>query len=316
MRKKTGVGDDNVAACLAPQVAGGWRSRHEPGWLRHAVSRLWHDRVALLGLTVICCTVLAAIFAPQLSPSDPIKNRLLDRLTPPVWVVSGSARHPLGTDTLGRDVLSRLLYGARISLIVGLSAVVISGFLGVALGLVSGYYGGRLDDVLMRLGDIQLAFPILVLAIAVLAVLGASLGNVILVLGVSGWVTYARIVRGETLSLKQREFVEAARAIGAPDGAILWRHVLPNVLPPVTVVATFSVARVIIAEASLSFLGLGIPPPTPSWGAMLDEGRNYITTAWWLALFPGMAILLLVLGINLLGDWVRDILDPRMERGM
>ncbi len=233
-----------------------------------------------------------------------------------MWVSGGTIDYPLGTDTLGRDVLSRLLYGARISLIVGLSAVCISGVLGVSLGLLAGYYGGRLDDVLMRLGDIQLAFPILVLAIAVLAVLGASLGNVILVLGISGWVTYARIVRGETLSLKQREFVEAARAIGSPDGSIIWYHILPNILPPVTVVATFSVARVIIAEASLSFLGLGIPPPTPSWGAMLDEGRNYITTAWWLALFPGLAILFLVLGINLVGDWVRDVLDPRMERGM
>jgi peptide/nickel transport system permease protein len=188
--------------------------------------------------------------------------------------------------------------------------------LGVCLGLVAGYYGRWLDDLLMRLGDIQLAFPILVLAIAILAVLGTSLANVILVLGLSGWVTYARIVRGETLSLKQREFIEAARALGMPDRLILWRHIFPNVLPPVTVVATFSVARVIIAEASLSFLGLGIPPPAPSWGAMLDEGRNYITTAWWLALFPGLAILLLVLGINLVGDWVRDVLDPRMEGGV
>ena len=289
---------------------------HEHGWLRSAVSQLWRDRVAFLGLTVICCTALAAILAPLLSPTDPINNRLFDRLTPPMWVSGGTTAYPLGTDTLGRDVLSRLLYGARISLIVGLSAVCISGVLGVSLGLLAGYYGGRLDDVLMRLGDIQLAFPILVLAIAVLAVLGASLGNVILVLGISGWVTYARIVRGETLSLKQREFVEAARAIGSPDGSIIWYHILPNILPPVTVVATFSVARVIIAEASLSFLGLGIPPPTPSWGAMLDEGRNYITTAWWLALFPGLAILFLVLGINLVGDWVRDVLDPRMERGM
>ena len=175
------------------------------GWLRSAVSQLWRDRVAFLGLAVICCTALAAILAPLLSPTDPIKNRLFDRLTPPMWVSGGTIDYPLGTDTLGRDVLSRLLYGARISLIVGLSAVCISGVLGVSLGLLAGYYGGRLDDVLMRLGDIQLAFPILVLAIAVLAVLGASLGNVILVLGISRWVTYARIVRGETLSLKQRE---------------------------------------------------------------------------------------------------------------
>jgi peptide/nickel transport system permease protein len=157
---------------------------------------------------------------------------------------------------------------------------------------------------------------VLVLAIAVLSVLGASLGNVIVVIGATGWVTYARIARAETLSLRQRDFVEGARALGARDGAILWRHILPNVLPPITVVATFSVARTVIAEASLSFLGLGIPPPAPSWGAMLDEGRNYLTTGWWLALFPGLAILVLVLGINLVGDWLRDALDPRVERGM
>jgi peptide/nickel transport system permease protein len=280
------------------------------------VQRLWRDHLALLGLVVICGTVLAAICAPVLAPTDPIKNHLLDRLTPPMWVAGGTASYPLGTDTLGRDVLSRLLYGARVSLLVGLSAVLIAGVLGVFLGLIAGYYRGWLDDVLMRLGDIQLAFPILVLALAVLAVLGASMGNVILVLGITGWVTYARIVRGETLSLTEREFVEAARALGAPDRTILVRHIQPNVLPPITVVATFSVARMIIAEASLSFLGLGIPPPTPSWGAMLDEGRNYLTTGWWLALFPGLAILLLVLGINLVGDWVRDVLDPRMERGI
>jgi peptide/nickel transport system permease protein len=293
-----------------------WRSRRTYVWLRSAVMLLGRDRLALLGLLCIGGTVLAAVSAPMLAPADPIHNSLLDRLTPPMWAEGGTPRYPLGTDTLGRDVLSRLLYGARVSLIVGMSAVVISGVVGVGLGLLSGYYGGRVDDVFMRLGDIQLAFPILVLAIAILAVLGASLGNVILVLGISGWVTYARIVRGETLSLKQREFVEAARGIGAPDHIILWRHILPSVLPPVTVVATFSVARIIIAEASLSFLGLGVPPPTPSWGAMLDEGRNYITTGWWLALFPGLAILLLVLGINLVGDWLRDVLDPRMERGM
>jgi peptide/nickel transport system permease protein len=261
-------------------------------------------------------SILASVFAPELSPTDPIKNNLLERLTPPMWSVGGTSSYPLGTDTLGRDVLSRLLYGARISLLVGVTAVAMSSVLGVSLGLIAGYYGGWLDDVLMRLGNIQLAFPILVLAIAVLAVLGASLGNVILVLGISSWITFARIARGETLSLKAREFVAAARAIGVPDRCILWQHILPNVLSSITVVATFSVARVIIAEASLSFLGLGVPPPTPSWGTMLDEGRNYITTAWWLALFPGLAILILVLGINLVGDWARDLLDPRMERGI
>src|SRR5262249_31331052 len=270
---------------------------------------LARDRSAILGLIVIAGTILMAVLAPALAPADPVKNSLIDRLTPPMWAAGGSARHPLGTDTLGRDVASRLLYGARGSLIVRLSAVIVS-------GLLSGYYRGFTDDALMRVGDVQLAFPVLVLAVAVLAVLGASLANVILVLGVTGWITYARIVRGETLSLRQREFVEAARALGATDRYLLWRHILPTVLPPSPEVATFSVARTILAEASLSFLGLGIPPPAPSWGAMLDEGRNYITTGWWLALFPGLAILLLVLGINLVGDWLRDRLDPRMERSM
>jgi peptide/nickel transport system permease protein len=280
------------------------------------VIALARDRSAALGMLVIVLTAAMAVLAPVLSPADPVKNSLVDRLTPPMWNAGGSAKHPLGTDTLGRDVASRMLYGARVSLIVGLAAVAIAGVLGVALGLLSGYYRGWPDDVVMRLGDVQLAFPVLVLAVAVLAVLGASLANVILVLGATGWITYARIVRGEALSLRQREYVEAARALGATDRYLVWRHIFPNVLPPVIVVATFSVARTIIAEASLSFLGLGIPPPAPSWGAMLDEGRNYITTGWWLALFPGIAILLLVLGINLVGDWLRDALDPRMERGM
>jgi len=280
------------------------------------VTRGRGDRAALLGLAVLIAAVFASILAPALAPADPIKNQLLDRLSPPMWAAGGSAAHPLGTDTLGRDVLSRLVYGARVSLAVGFITVAISGAIGVALGVLGGYYGGWLDDLLMRLGDIQLAFPVLLLGIALLSVLGAGLINLILVLAVSGWITYARIARGETLSLKQREFVEAARALGAVDLEVMRRHVLPNLWAPIAVVATFSVARTIIAEASLSFLGLGMPAPAPSWGAMLDEGRNYVTTGWWLALFPGLCILLVVLAINLVGDWLRDLLDPRVERGM
>jgi peptide/nickel transport system permease protein len=274
------------------------------------------NRPALLGLAVLAAAAFASILAPALAPTDPIKNALLDRLNPPMWAAGGSPMHPLGTDTLGRDVLSRLVYGARVSLAVGFITVAISGAAGIALGIVGGYYGGWFDDLLMRLGDIQLAFPVLLLGIALLSVLGAGFTNLILVLAISSWITYARIVRAETLSLKQRQFVEAARALGAVDLHVMVRHVLPNVWPPIAVVATFSIARAIIAEASLSFLGLGIPPPAPSWGAMLDEGRNYITTGWWLALFPGLCILLVVLGINLVGDWLRDVLDPRVERGM
>jgi peptide/nickel transport system permease protein len=280
------------------------------------VTRRRDKSAALASLIVLAAVTAAAILAPLLSPADPLKNDLLERLTPPVWIAGGSAAHPLGTDTLGRDVLSRLLYGARVSLMVGFVTVIISGAAGVALGVVGGFYGGWLDDVLMRGGDVQLAFPVLLLGVALLSVLGPGVGNLILVLVVSGWITYARIVRGETLSLKHRDFVEAARALGALDGRLIWRHLLPNVWAPIAVVATFSVARTIIAEASLSFLGLGVPAPIPSWGAMLDEGRNYLTTGWWLALFPGTAILVVVLVINLIGDWLRDALDPRVERGM
>ena len=274
------------------------------------IARLRRDSAALAGAIIVIAAIAVATLAPALAPGDPIKNSLLDRLTPP------NAQHVLGTDTLGRDVASRLLYGARVSLIVGLSAVLLAGALGITLGLLSGWYRGWVDDLVMRVGDVQLAFPVLVLAVAVLAVLGGSLANLIIVLGLTSWITYARIVRGEVLTLRERDFVAAARALGARDAWILRRHLLPNVLPPITVVATFSVARTIIAEASLSFLGLGIPAPQPSWGSMLDEGRNYITTGWWLALFPGLAILVLVLGINLVGDWLRDVLDPRMERGV
>ena len=273
-------------------------------------------RAAMSGMIVLAAVLAAAMLAPVLAPADPLRNDLLERLTPPMWSAGGSALHPLGTDTLGRDVLSRLLYGARVSFLIGLATVLVSGVVGVALGVLGGFYGGWLDDVFMRAGDVQLAFPVLLLGVALLSVLGPGLGNLILVLALSSWITYARIVRGETLSLKHREFVEAARALGALDGRLIWRHVLPNVWAPIAVVATFSVARTIIAEASLSFLGLGVPAPAPSWGAMLDEGRNYITTGWWLALFPGTAILLVVLVINLVGDWLRDALDPRVERGI
>jgi peptide/nickel transport system permease protein len=275
---------------------------------------LRRDLPALAGLGVIAVALLVAIFAPALAPADPVKNRLVDRLTPPMWAQGGSAAHPLGTDTLGRDVLSRLLHGARISLIVGLAAVLVAGVVGVALGLVAGYRGGWADDLLMRLGDIQLAFPVLLLGVAVIAVLGASLVNMILVLGASGWVTYARIARGETLSLKERDFVAAARALGAPARHVVARHLLPNVLPPLMVVTTFSVARTIIAEASLSFLGLGVTEPTPSWGLMLSgSAADFYQQAPWMIVFPGIAISLGVFAFNLFGDSLRDWLDPKIK---
>jgi peptide/nickel transport system permease protein len=220
---------------------------------------------------------------------------------------------PLGCDHLGRDIRSRLIYGSRVSLVVGITAVLISGLLGVSLGLVAGYHGGRLDALIMRLVDVQLAFPFILLAITVVAVLGPGLRNVIIVLGVAGWMYYARVVRGQVLALKEKEFVAAARALGAPTRLIIPRHVLPNVLTPVIIVATFAVATNVITEASLSFLGLGVEPRIPSWGSMLSDGRAYIGRAWWLTTFPGLAILVTVLSINLLGDWLRDRLDPRLR---
>ena len=278
-----------------------------------AARRLGRDWPALLGLAVIILSTAAAVGAPALAPTDPVKNDLLARLTPPMWVTGGDRAHPLGTDTLGRDVLSRLLYGARVSLVIGLTAVVLAGAAGVVLGLIAGYYRGWLDDVLMRVGDIQLAFPVLLLGVALLSVLGASLGNLIAVLALSGWVTYARVVRGQTLSLRETEFIQAARGLGCPAWWILLRHVLPNVLSYALVIMTTEIGRLIVLESTLSFLGLGVPPPTPSWGLALADGKEYLINGWWLATFPGLAIMIVVLCMNVLGDGARDLLEPRLR---
>jgi peptide/nickel transport system permease protein len=270
-------------------------------------------RLAVVAGTVLAVVCLTALAAPWIAPYDPQDQVLERRLLPPAWQTRGTWTFPLGCDHLGRDILSRLIYGSRISLLVGLTAVVISGILGVSLGLMAGYYGGRLDTVVMRLVDVQLAFPFILLAITVVAVLGAGFRNVIIVLGVAGWMVYARLVRGEVLALREREFIAAAHALGVPTRTIIPRHILPNVLTPVIVVGTFSVATNIITEASLSFLGLGVEPSIPTWGAMLSDGRAYIGRAWWLTTLPGLAILVTVLAINLLGDWLRDRFDPRLR---
>jgi peptide/nickel transport system permease protein len=267
----------------------------------------------VLGLIVLGLVAVVGLTAPLLAPSDPGTVGLLQRLKPPMWVEGGAAAHPLGTDHLGRDMLSRLLYGARVSLIVGIVAVVGSGLIGVTLGLVAGYYRGMLDDVIMRVADVQQSFPFLALAIAVVAVLGPGLNNLILVLAVTGWVLYARVVRAEVLSLREKEFIEAARSAGASDARIMSRHVLPNVLSAVVIIGTFNLAYFIIAEASVTFLGLGVDPTTPSWGMMLSDSRNYLQVAWWYPSFPGLALMLTVLGANLLGDGLRDVWDPRMQ---
>lgn len=272
---------------------------------------LIRSRAAVIGLMVILSVFTIAIAAPLLSPYDPERIVLRDRLIPPVWSEGGNSNYILGTDSLGRDTLSRLIYGSRISVLVGLTAVGLAGFMGVILGVIAGFYGGLVDDVLMRIADIQLAFPFILLAISVLAVLGPSLLNIIIVLGVTGWVTYARVSRGQVISLREQEYVQAARAIGVKNFRIIFRHILPNIVAPLIVIASFDLAGVIIAEASLSYLGLGVPPSIPTWGSMLADGREYIYEAWWMATLPGLAIMVTVLGINVVGDWLRDYLDPR-----
>jgi peptide/nickel transport system permease protein len=257
------------------------------------------------GAIIIGVAIAGAIVGPWIAPHDPNVQLLAQRLAGPSW------SHPLGLDELGRDILARLLMGARISLMVGLSVVSISAAVGVTLGAAAGYAGGRIDNALGRLMDVLLAFPGILLAIALVAVMGPSLTNVVLALVVIGWVGYARLVRGQVLKIRELEYVQAARAIGAPVGRVLWRHVIPATVPAVIVQATIGMAGAIIAEASLSFLGLGVQPPTPSWGTMLDAGRAHLFDAPHLTIFPGAAIALLVLGFNFVGDGLRDRLDRR-----
>ena len=298
---------NSIAVALRAPVA-----VEEQQWLV-GLKRLARRRTAVFGLGVVAVVLLAALFAPWLTPFDPLEQDINQRLKEPGWQTAAGRIHVLGTDHLGRDILARVIFGSRIALVVGLSAVLISGMLGMAIGLVAGYFGGKVDDFFMRLADVQLAFPFILLAIAVIGVLGPSLRNIIIVIGVSSWVVYARVVRGEVLSIREREFVQAAIALGSRDGRVLVRHVLPNAFTPWLVVATLDMARVIVIESALSFLGLGVQPPTPTWGGMLADGRVYLSTAWWLATFPGLAILVTVLGINLLGDGLRDTLDPRLK---
>jgi peptide/nickel transport system permease protein len=268
---------------------------------------------AVFGITVLVVMSGAAVLAPQIAPWDPARQMLMKRLRPPAWEARGLREHPLGTDHLGRDILSRIVYGGRISLGVGLSAVTLSALIGVTLGLLAGFHGGRTDAVVMRVADVFLAIPYILLAMGVVFALGPSLLNVILVMAVTRWVQFARIVRADVLSIREREFVSGARARGNRSLRLLLRHVLPNALTPIIVVAPLELAFMIIYESALSFLGLGVQPPTPTWGWMLADGRNYIATAWWLATFPGLAIMLTVLAVNLLGDWLRDTLDPRLK---
>jgi peptide/nickel transport system permease protein len=260
-----------------------------------------------IGAVVLLLFLVAAAFAPLLSPNDPMEQDIVNGLKPP------SAEHLLGTDKLGREILSRLLYGARISLFVGFSVVVLAGTLGTLLGLIAGYVGGWADEAIMRITDIFFAFPALILAMAIAGALGPSLQNALIAISAVTWPVYARLIRGQVLALKQREFVLAARTVGVPESQIVLRHLLPNTLAPLLVQISFDMGGAITAVAGLSFIGFGAQPPTPEWGVMISEGRNYMATQWWLGACPALAILLVVGGFNLLGDGLRDLLDPRLR---
>ncbi|HET8576396.1 MAG TPA: ABC transporter permease [Methylomirabilota bacterium] len=270
--------------------------------------RLRRHGLGWLGLGLVTLVVVAALAAPWLSGHDPAQSDFAAGLKPP-----GTPGHPLGTDLLGRDLLSRVLYGARIALFIGLCTVLVTAVVGGILGLVAGFFGGWPGTVLMRIADVQLSFPFILLALTINAIVGLGLRNIILSLSAAGWVVYARVVRGEVLSVKEREYVQAAAALGTGRARILFRHVLPNVAPSIIIVASLQFSQFIVAEAAISFLGFGVQPPTPAWGSMLSESRDYLYVAWWLAAFPGAALALTALGINLVGDWLRDVLDPKFR---
>ena len=276
-------------------------------------NRMWRLRAGVVGALVVLFMIFLAVFAPALSPHDPYEQNIIARLTPPVWAEGGSTDFILGTDRVGRDVLSRLIFGSRVSLTVGAVAVGIAATIGVFLGLLGGYYGRGLDSLVNNAVNLIMAFPFMLLALATVAVLGPSFRNMIIVLGITGWPVYTRVVRAETLRLREIDFVSAARALGMTNVRIIARHVLPNMYNAIIVMASLEVARMILLESFLSFLGLGVQPPTAAWGSLLADGRMYIFDMWWLATFPGLAIFMTTLGINLTGDALRDLLDPRMR---
>lgn len=270
-------------------------------------------RLVAAGAGFVLLLALVAVAAPWLSPHDPERQSLRGRLAAPSLEGADGRAHPLGTDHLGRDVLSRTLYGARVSLLVGFAAVAVGSVVGGALGILAGYRGGWTDSVVMTVADAQLAFPFVLLAIGIIGVLGPSFPTLVAVIGLSGWVDYARVLRSQVLVLRSREFVDAILALGGTVPRIVARHILPNVLSTLVVIATLQLARAIVLEATLSFLGLGIQPPTPSWGGMIQEGREYLDSAWWISIFPGCLLLLTSLVVSRSGDWLRDLLDPTLR---
>lgn len=286
--------------------------------LRHQVAYVaglfWRDRGGLLGLALFTLLVVSALFAPWIAPHDPLKQDLRTSKQPPAWLEGGSKAHLLGTDNLGRDILSRIVYGSRVSLTVGFFGVLIAGSIGLVFGLIAGYVGGRVDSVITGISNVVLGLPYLLFVVFIAAVLGRSLINVILIFGIVDAPIFVRITRGEVLRIRELGYIESAISIGARTGRILFDHVLPNLIGPMITVATFEMSNMIFYEAGLGFLGLSVPPSVPSWGNMLDSGRKYLTSFPWIATFPGVAIMLTSLGMNLLGDWMRDVLDPRLRR--
>jgi ABC-type dipeptide/oligopeptide/nickel transport system permease subunit len=285
----------------------------EPTAARASLRRLWRLKWGMAAAALMLLIVASAVLAPWLAPYDPLAVDIQHRLAPPVWMDGGTPKHLLGTDQVGRDLLARMIYGGRVSLMVGVTAVLISATIGVLTGLTAGYFGSRVDWLIMALVNVMLSFPFVLLALAVIAVLGPSLLNMIIVLAVADWPLYVRVIRAETLAMRERDFVTAGRALGMSHARIVFRQIFPNLVSVIVVIATLQVARVIILESFLSFLGLGVQPPTPAWGNMLGEGRVYMLNSWWIAAFPGLAIFVTTLAINLMGNALRDWLDPHMK---
>lgn len=282
--------------------------------LRRNLRRFRRDRFSVAWTAVFGAFVLAALLAPWLAPHDPASGSLLRRLQPPAWIAGGDWRYPLGCDALGRDILSRLLHGARVSIAIGVVVAALAAVFGTAMGLLAGFLGGVVDATISRVVDVLFAFPLLIFAIGLMGMMGPGIGNIILALVCKDWVISCRLVRGQTLDVRDKEYVEAAVAVGASRLHVMAREILPNILSPVIVVATIRMATIIIIEATLSFLGIGVQPPTPAWGSMIADGRAFMLDAWWVSTFPGLAIFLLVLAVNLASQGLRDAFDPRLGR--
>ncbi|MGH7264133.1 MAG: ABC transporter permease [Candidatus Rokuibacteriota bacterium] len=309
------AGGERAAAAALPDRASGVEAAEDaPSGVRHFLAEVVRSPKGLSGFVVLVLALATAALAPWLAPHDPAEQVIAHRFLPPAYAEGGTAALPLGGDNLGRDILSRVIHGTRTSVVVALVVITVIVLIGTAVGLVSGYYGGVVDTVLMRIVDFQLSFPFILLALLLLAILGKGFWTLVLALSVAFWINIARLVRGEALRLRELDFVQASRSIGVADGQIILQHLLPNALPTLIVLATLDVAVIVIAEAAMSFLGLGIQPPTPSWGMMISDGRNYLYESYWMTLAPGLAIMVTAIGVNLLGDFLRDTYDPRLAR--